>query len=98
VVEHFGLFLGQNDNSTSAVGKSFKHDCSLSTVQVSCRYIEGNERVRQLMPLFAVGVTDVGGCRGWRSRRATGSARPAWKEDELIIPSSDTSVKAFVVG
>jgi hypothetical protein len=33
VVEHLGLFLGQNDDSTCSVGKSFKHVYSLSTVQ-----------------------------------------------------------------
>ena len=33
VVEHLGLFLGQDDDATCTVGESFEHDVSLSKVQ-----------------------------------------------------------------
>jgi hypothetical protein len=58
VVEHLGLFLGQNDDATGSVGESLKHVVTpLEAVAARPRYKESNQRFPLYMPLFAVGVT-----------------------------------------
>ncbi len=47
VVEHLGLFLGQNYDATSAVGKSLKHVRSLGTGQGWVPYKKSNHRCRR---------------------------------------------------
>src|SRR6185437_249425 len=58
VVEHLGLFLGQDDDAASAVGESLEHVYSLATpLQGRRRYIEGSRGIPCFGGVFAGGVT-----------------------------------------
>ncbi|HUG50739.1 MAG TPA: hypothetical protein VLZ78_07055, partial [Terrimesophilobacter sp.] len=62
VVEHLGLFLGQDNDATGSVGESFEHlFSSPGTGLVRCRYKESNQGSAPILPLFALGVTQLWG-------------------------------------
>jgi hypothetical protein len=63
VVEHLGLFLGQDDNATSSVGETLEHviqlpvafRCRVQVAPIHREYRPGSWMQR----LFALGVTPI---------------------------------------
>ena len=61
VVEHLGLFLGQDDDTTGSVGESLEHALLLTTpLGRGRRYIERKHLRMPRGPVFAVGAAPSG--------------------------------------
>ncbi|GAB3271147.1 hypothetical protein GCM10027562_39760 [Arthrobacter pigmenti] len=62
VVEHAGLFLGQHDNTSGSVSKTFKHCGTL----LATAYFRCYALINAYGPVFAVGVRVAGpGLNKW---------------------------------